>query len=170
VCSCRISCLMVLPVTLGAQTRGASLSVCDVLGDLQKYNGKMVHVRGVLHATGESMFLEARCPVRLVTQGYKWPDAIGLMEPDDSSLKRKVDFSVDRRSMARLKRALGPAQDGLPAKALPVVVFGQVDSPKRLMVVKRPDGTLMPAGTGPSLAFPAQIIYRSFSEIGEKEK
>jgi len=49
------------------------LYVCDILGNLQKYRGRVVQVRAVMNH-GLRPF--AACEMPTITEGYKWPDAI----------------------------------------------------------------------------------------------
>src|SRR5579871_6612851 len=52
------------------------VTVCDVLSDLTRYNGKTIVLIGALVGSDEGGWIVADCPQKLVTDGFTWPDSI----------------------------------------------------------------------------------------------
>jgi hypothetical protein len=52
------------------------VTVCDVLSDLARYNGKTIILVGLQWGTDEGAWIDAKCERKLVTNGFTWPDSI----------------------------------------------------------------------------------------------
>jgi len=101
--------LVALAVLARAEER--PLSVCEVLGSPEKFNGKIVAVRGLQSATDEGGWLEGIDCAPLVTNGYRWPTVIWL-EMSASRLEAlNLDFRKLGAETAQLNRSLKAAFD-----------------------------------------------------------
>jgi hypothetical protein len=72
-----IATIIFLPTILCAQSTPVSttpLSVCEVLHNSSKYDGKIIQVRGEWHGS----WVEDKCDKQLQTESHKWPNAIHL--------------------------------------------------------------------------------------------
>ena len=59
------------------------LTVCEVLQNIQKYRGKVISVRGLLHGDYHSGALYAsQCGFQLTTGALHWPSALHLQTAD----------------------------------------------------------------------------------------
>jgi hypothetical protein len=54
------------------------VTVCDVLGDLAKYQNRNIIVVGRKVSTREGSWLGADCGRKLLTNGYVWPELLSL--------------------------------------------------------------------------------------------
>jgi hypothetical protein len=93
-----------------AQGKGATdqraLSVCDILADPIKYNGRLVAIRGVSEGTDEGWWIGAGkpCNAPLVTGGYTWPSIIWVGSVGGPQMSRRVEFRTDQRAVDRIDR------------------------------------------------------------------
>lgn len=116
-----IVCFVAVVTGLVAQenTLGSAklVTVCDILADTTKYNGKTVAVLGRTdcspNLTDMSCFLaEDHCPGPLVTHGHKWPTKIWLQpayghefSPQLSREKLVIDESAMTDKLAVVRRS-----------------------------------------------------------------
>src|SRR3990172_7126828 len=84
-----IAKLILLVLSFGGIGRAQvppTVSVCEVLMDLERWSGKLIAVRGEL-AFGTSIYAvrEDNCTVLPQTDGVKWISSITLMKPPESA-------------------------------------------------------------------------------------
>src|SRR5262249_43556234 len=101
-------------VAVANQPDPETISVCDVLRDPFRYNGKLVAVRGYLLDTIEGEWLAEDCPERLVTFGYKWPNQIWLRQVpvEQVGALHRVDFVTDLRPSEESRRVRAELREG----------------------------------------------------------
>jgi hypothetical protein len=140
-----------------------TMSVCDVLQALTKYNGKAIAVRGTYSPWEHGLNLRGEeCEGTLVSQGFKWPSiisiALGQKEVESHGRDvRNVVKTTDELSAA-IKRELqrrGPSAKVARVKVTYVGLFethNDLDS--------RPGD-----GFGPLNAAPGQLYVDSIRDI-----
>jgi hypothetical protein len=135
---------------------------CDVLGDLQRYRGKVIKVRGILAGMSEGLYLKPGksegCTKALIISGYEWHNPMFNLTPPGSPL---VEDNI-----------LGPhaydRDDGIPPAAqgeIWVVVTARVEAREKLTMVLAGGGRSVPYGYGHLNACPAQLVYSSIRRI-----
>ena len=135
------------------------LSVCELLENRLKYDGKMVEVRVV--EAGE----EEHCSKKIVTQGFTWPDAINLslsVQPDDPHAD-EVDFSTDHEALGRVRREeqrLIRAHPGARVSVTYVGLFITRASDDHLVAVGQ-SGQVVPNGFGHLNACIGELVLKT---------
>jgi hypothetical protein len=135
------------------------LTVCEVLRDLSSYSGKIIAVRGRWVASDEGRWLSGeRCPARLTTEGFVWPDLIYLEESGAVFERNLAAFLEGGAGASAEKVALEMADQ--TSRAVCVTVIGRLMTRSKLEVVPGGDGKLRGYGFGHLNAAPAQLLYQ----------
>ena len=141
-----------------------TITVCEVLKDPVRYNGKMVAVRGRVVSTGEGTWLIGEgCTDTIETAGYKWSASIWLESRKGEAL-HEVDFSRDEVAFTKFAALLkSKGDDG--SKKLVATYLGLFETYEDLAqrIVKYPSGELKGVGFGHLDSAPGQLIVRSVS-------
>ncbi len=104
------------------QQQGQILSVCNLIAQRDKYDGKVVTVRGELKSGTEGSWLinATECDSRLVTKGVVWPNIVHLAYPNNRSSNPmdQADFAIDWGAEKRigawvLRSGFNPDRDHL---------------------------------------------------------
>ena len=72
-------CVAAIALAQPADREIPVVTVCDVLSDLARYNGKSIILVGVSVGTDEGSWMIAKCTRQLVTDGFTWPDSISSL-------------------------------------------------------------------------------------------
>lgn len=138
-------------------------TVCAILKDHPKNNGKIVAVRGRLQMTDEGTWLAGEnCQSSLETKGYNWQMIISLVRSKDPALPGDAVVQRDDKSFqsfyATLKRF--PT-----AKRITVTYRGLLQTYDDLSRRVAPNlgGVMTPLGFGHSGIAPAQLVVQSVS-------
>ena len=90
----------------------ALLTVCDVMPELTRFDGKLVKITGIFHSSYHLTQLEGDgCQKHFVTKGYQWQDALMLAFTDSHLGPRLAGKSIqfgfvsNKDSMKLLERA-----------------------------------------------------------------
>jgi hypothetical protein len=85
--------------------RGA-LSVCDILSDPAKYNGRLVTIRAISEGTDEGWWIGAgkACTAPLITNGYSWPSIIWVQSIGGPQHTHRPDFETDQNAVSKVDR------------------------------------------------------------------
>lgn len=133
-----------------SRTSSRVFSVCEVLWNIDKLEGKVIRVRGVYFGA-----IRDQCPTAIREWGGAvWPAALNIADSDlAASLKRPVEFETDRNSWAALetfwmKEARKNAREEIWATFEGAVQSADPES-RRL------------GGFGHLGAFPAQLVVKS---------
>ena len=132
------------------------LDVCEVLKDLSRYRGRVVAIRAEL-----SNALHALKPCRepLVTQGYRWPDALAAeslpIDQGDEECAAKEPGDIPVREFIEQLRKAERASKGSEGR-LAVTVIGRVLAREEYVRVQTNYG-LLANGYGHLGAFPAAM-------------
>src|SRR5690242_14343106 len=83
-------------VSLFAQPQAAEpphvMTVCELLRQPSKYNGKAVMVRGVYFPTEHGLYLDGECDGVLVTKGHVWPSLILISPSREATAQRGLNY------------------------------------------------------------------------------
>ena len=92
-----------------AQPPSEVLTVCGLIANRDRYNGKIVTVRGIIRG-GHGSWLDAAsdCSHPLVTVGVRWPNTVYLAFPDNNSRVESyhANFDVDWQSVKKAEKEL----------------------------------------------------------------
>lgn len=108
---CALTALVVLsgcvqPLPSKLESRGRTLSVCELSRNFAGYAGQTIMVRGIYYAG-----LQQRCPQTCPT-GEPWPSILDLVESRNSDIFRlRVPFVTNQESWESLDRAVLQAAD-----------------------------------------------------------
>jgi hypothetical protein len=139
-------------------------SICDVLHDPSKLNGKLIAVRGYEFSTDEGVFLKGNCKDSLETQGVTWPNLISLAYPGGSFALHEVDFTVDRDAIAAASDLVRRYKE--PKRVwLTYVGLLETREPFNLQVYTDKSGKKRPAGFGNGAVAPAQLLIKTVKDV-----
>ena len=143
------------------------ISVCDVLRDPVKYNGKMIAVRGFLISTDEGHWLNGDCEEPLITNGYKWKSAIWPESPSSRSALHKVAFEEDFEAETAMYAVRNREMKDPRHDRLWVTYIGLLETRQSMdiEVFVRPNGERQPVGFGHLGGAPAQILIKTVKDI-----
>jgi len=98
-----LSVIMQIAPHGGPNSPPPPLSVCEVLANPLRFNGKQIDVRGYVTSTGEGTWLNGDCKAHLVTDGFVWPDSIWItLFPDPIEPLHEKTFATDMRALHEL--------------------------------------------------------------------
>jgi hypothetical protein len=148
-----------------------TLTVCDVLRNRLAYQDKIVAVRGELIRGEEHFYLRMEsCTEKLVTSGFRWPDAITLERPGSPLVERAVDYEEDLEALSHISLVLEKvAKSGSPMRVWATFV-GKLETRTNFPMVRTGAGQVVGYGFGHLNAFPAQLVYRSVKDIVAKQE
>lgn len=139
--------------------------VCTVLGSLERHDGNVIRVRGIVE-TGAGSWLKpmpaSKCRVPFVIKGSTFEDQIALQDPRIRPAMHTPDFETDLTSYSSLVDALRRRTDGVCVVATVVGLLGTRTPLSGLIDDKAPYKWL---GFGDASIAPAQILMKSFEDI-----
>lgn len=151
-----------IPPDLDKVRPSQPLSVCAVLENVGKHNGRMVMVRGVLHQTprhGTSLGDESGgqgCS-GLTGKRKEWTAALYLLWPSNPSVR--VDFDRDLASEKEMDLVLKAANLTNKDRVI-VTLEGLLEARSNFQVFRQTDGQLYSTGYGSGGEYPAQLVIR----------
>lgn len=135
------------------------VSTCDLLGDMPKWNGRLIQVHGDYRQGTLSLW--ADCPTRIIVKGHTFVNLIALADPAELRLAvHRVDFTRDDRSWRRFIEATYSASAHESLKMTVVGVF-ETRAIKEQLVFD--DGVLF--GFGEQNLAPAQVLVREIKDL-----
>ena len=140
-----------------------ALTVCDILENHVKNNGKIVAVRGRLEITDEGTWLAGEnCHSSLVTKGYRWQMIISLVRSKDPALPADAVVQRDENSLQRFYATI---RQSPTAKKITVTYLGLFQTYEDLSRRIAPNlgGNMIPLGFGHSGLAPGQLVVQSVS-------
>lgn len=173
---CRLVSILVYVFLAGAQdaTLPKSMTVCDLLRDPAKYNGKVIAVRGTYLIGGHGLYLHGEgCDGVLTTKGHPWPPIIWLslsqqeMEQHGQSFDRALK-AEDQVSAAREREKQFRRDRGSPGRERVTLTYiGLFETRDNLEneVGRAPNGTTVVNGFGPGNSAPGQLYVQSVKDI-----
>ncbi len=162
-----------------------AVDICEVLRDPFKFNGQIIAVRGLFHATAEGWWLAGEnCRNTLETKGYKWPQHVWLTSPEQIAsmpawLRQsqrtawglgEVPFAhpdepAFTQLFAKIKAVLSDPPYPEPGDRITVTFLGQLETYNKLdlLVRRTSSGGISAVGFGHLGLSPAQLILKSVS-------
>jgi hypothetical protein len=153
--------LLALGAIARAQKPGVTdtVSVCDLLRQPAKYNGKIVSASGIYFPGGHGLYLKGdNCEEILITKGFKWPSLIWLPLGDRGFQDRGLSVERLRKALDETGRLMNreSARKGNGVKVSKIIVTcrGRFETHDdlELRIFRRPDGSFMADGFGPGLS------------------
>ncbi len=141
------------------------VTVCEVLADLGRFNGKSIIVIGKQSGTMEGSWLMADCEKELVTDGFTWDDSISLSYVrggGDPPPRLPAGFEWNTKLVdAKRKQARRTGRPKLPPDYNYTwrAFFGRLETRLPLQTVRWGNGELRGYGFGHLNTSPAQPIW-----------
>jgi hypothetical protein len=150
-------------------------SICTILGDMQRFNKKVIAVRGVVTGSSEGSWLtDDSCSLRLVTEGYVWRNSISIESPGAIPIRDEIDFQLDQAALDRIAKQVKKMRYNRAADRLWLTYVGLFETSEKLQVATYPDGRRVPMGFGHLGGAPGQLLIKiemdPFIERGKKRK
>jgi hypothetical protein len=138
------------------------VTVCDVLSDLARYNGKSIVLVGLQWGTDEGVWVDAKCDRKLVTNRFTWPDSIAFanyLEEGANPPRLPDQFTWNNKLIAaklnELKRTTRLSRRNHERW---VAIFGRLEANVPPQTFVYPNGDRRGAGFGHLSGAPAQIM------------
>ncbi len=141
------------------------LSVCEVLAQATRYNGRMVMVTGIDSGTDEGSWLRGEeCP-EYQAGGRTWKAIVWVASPQ--SADRRVDFAFDVDSLARSIAQFRRLRRNTLVRCIAVTYTGifETRTDWDAFTINYPDGRVTHVGFGHLGAAPAQLIMKSVDSV-----
>jgi hypothetical protein len=137
------------------------LTVCEVLQNLNLYNGKSLIVIGKAVATDEGSWICAECESSIITDGYTWGNFISTRyilrrSAPPPSLPQNYRWD-DEALLTKLKTLKGYSAP-LDANERIAAMFGRLETRVPPQVVQYPNGSVKGLGFGHQSSSIAQLI------------
>jgi hypothetical protein len=150
------------------------ISVCEILSDPLRFDGKVVQIRARMTGTDEgSWFIDENCDGVLETDGHVWPSEIAmapapsLIAPRPLTYLHRVDFNFDFGSSQRLTQKAQMLLRTVPVECLMWTYTGMFETRSDWSKVKKvyPNGTWIFLGFGHLGEAPGQLIPKSADNV-----
>ena len=165
--------IIALAITITSPLRGAAqagapetLSVCDVLRDPVKYNGKMITVRGYLASNAHGTWLTEDCKEHLMTTiGMEWPNTIWVGATAKDAL-HQITFEEDWKVVEETRAKLGRQITDRRHDRVWVTYIGLFETWDNIKSAVGSDrsGALVLGGFGPGNYAPGQLIIQTVKD------
>jgi len=160
------------PAQVQPQPEGQStLSVCQLLLEPARFNGKVITVRGQHVGTSEGQWLRGTgCEGLVVTAAHSWPIELALAPAPAAGVPKypyihAVDFTFDFSSPARLKKKFQALSQTVPSSCIEVVYTGMFETYLDQWKSKiGADGNTIYLGLGHLNEAPGQLVPKSFDD------
>jgi hypothetical protein len=166
---CALVCILCVVRASLAGPLPEKATVCDVLRDPLKYDGRMILLEGDLYATDEGGWMAASaCPARFVTGGHVWPNSISLQwDPYDKHNLHQVGFIYDEASERRALAKADSLKRKYPGKRLRWIYEGLLETRRdwAAFLARYPNGTSQYIGFGHLGEAPAQLIVKAINDV-----
>jgi len=151
------------------QTILAKVTVCEVMADPLKYDGKMILLQGEISATDEGGWLIAgACPIPFVTGDHVWPNSIFLQgDPTDKHNLHPVAFAFDYASEQRASATAKRLNQKYSGKKLRWTYVGLLETRRDWapFLARYPNGSSRYIGFGHLSEAPAQLIVKAVQDV-----
>lgn len=156
--------LILVSVASGHSSAPTVLPLCEVLRDLQAYQGRTVTVRGLVYFGDEVSALgTTSCDVANQTNGYTWPNAIAITGPDEARiLGLSAPLALDKSSLEELRTVTAGAG---PTAQVWASMTGVLQTRKTFSVWTGGDDRLHANGFGHLGSYPAMLVLGSVGNI-----
>ena len=145
------------------------ITVCELLRDSARYNGKTISVRGEYFVGDNGLYLRGlNCGRGLITKGYTWPALIWLSDSAAEFARRGLDAKQFVNSVIQIGKARsGRAGSGVGNERVTLTYTGLFETRKNLadFVRNLPDGSVTGDGFGPVPGAPGQLFVQAVDEI-----
>ena len=153
-----------------AQTK--TLTVCEVLNDIDDYRGKIIAVRGIVfssyHGSGLADYERRECP-GLSKAGKQWPSSIYLTwhdaTPEDGSRGFVPDAKNIEQTLSEVNSAIEKSRSQGEHSLTYIATFiGELRSRRDILIKKRESGAYAGNGYGQLGRYPAHLVIKSVGD------
>lgn len=138
-----------------------NVSICELLGNMQKWNGRLVEVRG--RQRRGILYLWDVCPTTITVKEHSFQNVIALTKPMPGHrwwTVRQIPFQIDDASWLRFINAGYQVPSG---KSLALTVVGLFETRLDEQQLVRNDG--VPMGFGDQNLAPAQLVVEEVRDL-----
>lgn len=154
--------------TLSGASIPEKVTVCEVLANPLKYNGKLILLEGEIYGTDEGGWLTATtCATPFTTGEHVWPNSIFLQDPGDKHTLHKVDFTYDYVAEKKFFAISDRLEKQNPGRKLRWVYEGLLETRTdwQSFHARYPNGTSRYIGFGHLGEAPAQLIVKAIHDV-----
>lgn len=138
-----------------------SVSICELLGNMQKWNGRLVEVRG--RERRGILYLWDVCPTTIAVKGHSFQNVIALAKPMPGHrwwTVHQIPFQIDDPSWLRFISASYQVPGG---RSLALTAVGLFETRLDDEQLVRKDG--VPMGFGDQNLAPAQLVVKEIRDL-----
>lgn len=144
----------------GTTDKEPRVTVCELLANMQKWNGRLVEVEGTFRSG--TLYIWDSCPTAITVKGHTFQNVIALADPSVRGVAvHKIPFQRDEASWARFIEAT--YSEALSGNSLVVTVVGVFETRLDVEQLIRGDG--LPWGFGEQNMAPAQLVVREVRDL-----
>ena len=157
-----------------AQTQEShqTITICELLRDSSKYNGKVVAVPGEYFAGGHGLYLRGSdCDGILTTRGYRWPALIWISPMEKEFTSRGLNFYHASRAEIEIATVRERERQRIGvdwnSEKVTLTYVGLYETREHFdrEVGRGRDGKLVANGFGPGNTAPGQLFVDSVKDI-----
>jgi hypothetical protein len=141
-----------------------SVDLCELLKGMEKWNGQLVRVTGILKIggpiDGSERLAAPSCDAQISIKGYTFSNDLALTEPQSRAALHKVDYKWDESSRRHYINAMNRTDRGKQHIQLTAIGLFETRSPMTFLVNKG-----MPMGFGHMGASPGQILVKTIEDL-----
>jgi hypothetical protein len=163
-----LSCVPAAAQAAKAEDNPPTLTVCDILSQPLRYDGKLVRIRSWLKATDEgTWFTSDECPGILTTGKHIWPSIIWFSTPSMPTPNRlhPIDFQLDSESEDRVEAKYRALKGRTPDRCIVWTYTGLFETRRNWSDAQAIDVNGDPLGFGHLGKAPGQLIAKSADDV-----
>jgi hypothetical protein len=142
----------------------AAISVCTVLADRLRLNGKIISVRGYEESTDDGSWLKGDCKTHVTTDGHVWPDLIWLSVSHLDTL-HEIRFKTDMDALRRFGDMTAKAARSGHKYRVWVTYVGMFETEGELGIGGGKVGPDHGTGLGHLNGAPAQLVIKTVRDL-----
>ena len=155
--------------TLLGASRQSSVTVCEVLANPLKFDGRMILLRGEIIGTDEGAWMtESGCPTPFITGEYVWPSSVYLQgNLSSKQILHAVKFRYDYTAHQRATTKVDYLRRQYPGRELRWIYEGLFETRRdwEPFLIRYPNGTFRYLGFGHLNEAPAQLITKAIHDV-----
>jgi hypothetical protein len=174
--SCLAAVSVVVTTTAPLRSLGGSVTVCEVLTNLDLYRGKVIAVRAILRGGRHGEFLQDADgdePCEGISKrGRTWPPAVAITQYtrgsdiEDGPATFESETEEIRTALAEARNQVGRNS----SLAILATFTGELRARKDIQIVRDPEGWYYGTGYGESGQYPALLILKTVRDVSVVKK
>lgn len=147
--------------SLAAESPERVYTVCELLATPEKFNGKVIRVRGIVDGGMEGSWLRSDdCPERFYAAGYSLPKSIALAYHSEAG----VAAARNEEHIQHVEELIRRRIRNRSSDVVTLTYKGIFETRKEWVVLTYPSGEKRLWGLGHDNAFPAQLVVTDISD------